>query len=228
MILRTLKVMVFACAALAGGVNAMGWEDAAETSLRTALREAHPDIVEWQVRPLTGREQRVNIEGATAVAARAIVLGARSAVRLTVDARGSKRDVTLWYAVGGSQEILTARARIDSGVAIDASSVQIDTRDAIALGCKPVTSVEQLQNMRATRAFGEGAALCADGIEPRPAVSRGETVLVRSVAGAVTIIAKGIALADGTLGETLKIKNPDNRRTYFAAVTGAQEVTIHD
>jgi flagella basal body P-ring formation protein FlgA len=210
------------------GAHASGRLEAiAEASLRTALQRGYPSVSQWELQPMLGRRQSERLEELEPVDAQAASIGARSSVRVSTT-NPQRRFVTLWFSVSGFQPVLTARSRIEPGSTVDAVAVSIDERDVLALGCKPMTSTDELMNMRARRGFAENAVLCLDGFEPRPAVSRGELVLVRSVAGPITVTAKGIALQDGSLGAILKIKNPDNRRTYFAAVTGAQEVTVHD
>jgi flagella basal body P-ring formation protein FlgA len=221
-----LLALLLASAAWSSVNAAEGWREMAESALLSALKQAYPHVVAWNVEPLIGDMQGARLEEFTPAAAKAIALGARSVVRLS---RADSSDVrSVWFSVSGMQQVLTARVRIKVGSNVDPAAAAESVRDVMAAGCTPLTSLQDLEGKRARRSFEQDAILCADGFEPRPAVARDEVVRVRSIAGPVTVITEGIALRDASPGEVLKIRNPANRHTYVATVSGAQEVTVHD
>lgn len=222
---RCVLAAALAVAASMTAHGASGWREVAQQTLMTELQKAHPLVVSWQIEPLLGQAQLARLQSLSVMDAKAIAVGSRSAVRMSYDGR---KHMTVWFRVSGLQPVLTSRSHIKAGSVVDDTAGVPDERDVISLGCEPLTSTDQLIEQRATRSFAAGAALCADGFEPRPAVARGESVLVRSVSGAVIVVARGIALQDGAVGQVLQIRNPTSRRTYRAAVTGAREVTVHE
>ena len=68
--------------------------------------------------------------------------------------------------------------------------------------------------------------ICAEDIEPKPPVSRGERVIVHSSAGLVTVVVSGIAEQDGNIGDRLQVRNPENGELYLASVAAEGEVVV--
>jgi flagella basal body P-ring formation protein FlgA len=56
-------------------------------------------------------------------------------------------------------------------------------------------------------------------------VSRGDTVNLATTVGAVTVTTEAEALADGTYGERIEVRNPRSNRVITAWVTGAGRVS---
>jgi flagella basal body P-ring formation protein FlgA len=82
--------------------------------------------------------------------------------------------------------------------------------------------------MRSRRALREGAAICREALEPRPAVSRGEDVVVRYVSAAISIQGKAVAQADAEIGQSVYVMNPTNRDPFRAVVSAMREVVVHE
>jgi flagella basal body P-ring formation protein FlgA len=227
--MQTLFAAVLTIAAATPAHAIEPWLDAAEQALVTALQKAYPQVVSWDVQPLLGRMQLAHLGRLTPAEVQPVVLGARSAVRISWATQSAARKrATVWFSVSGMQSVLAARSHIRAGSIVGPPAAVQSESDVLSLGCRPLTSAADLTDMRAMRSFAENATLCADGFERRPAVARGETVLVRSGSGVVTVLTKGTALQDGALGQILKVRNPASRGTYLAAVTGTQEVTVHE
>jgi flagella basal body P-ring formation protein FlgA len=70
--------------------------------------------------------------------------------------------------------------------------------------------------------------MCREGIEPRPAVARGEAVTVRYFSARISISTQAIAQQDADIGQKLRVVNPANRDSFSAVVTGVREAAIRD
>jgi len=204
------------------------WRAAADRALLPALHAAYPDVSDWTVTPLLGRGQDERLQRQLPGTVNIVHLGSRSAVRLSWTQGKRQAHSTIWFAVEGMQDLLTATATIHSGSALTPELVEQGVRNTLAVGCTPVVSKQALVGMRARVTMQAGQVICAQSVEPRPPVARGENVVVRSVAGAVTVMARGVAQQDGALGQVLRIKNPANGDTYLAAVSAAGEVAVHE
>ncbi len=213
---------------LAGVDDASGWRSAAEQALTAELRRAHPDVGEWAIEPLVGRRQETRLDGAGALDAAVVHVGKRSAVRLRSRASAKPAGTLIWFAVSGLQSMLTARSEIRALAPLAREASEYEPRDAMALVCEPIRSPEALAGMRARVRIPAGAVICAESIEQRPAVGRGEQVTVVSTSGAVTITGRAVAQQDGWIGEVLRVKSPSSGEIYAAAVSGEREVTVHD
>ena len=205
------------------------WRGVAESALRAALRSAHPQVASWDVEPIVGARQRALLEHSTATHADVLKVGKRSAVRMKWrDSNDRAVQAMLWFAVSGMQSVLVAAAPLRAGEGLGTQSAMTTEKDIMALGCIAAIGPGALEGMRIRRSLREGDAICANMIEPRPAVGRGEEVLVRSVAGPVTVVARGIAEQDGAIGQKLRVRNPGSRQTFVAAVSGEREVVVNE
>lgn len=209
-------------------VDGAGWLVAAEQSLKQALAQAYPQVAEWAIEPLIGKRQRANLPKTDALQARAAHLGKRSAVRLTWVESRHRASTTVWFAVRGLQSVPTATSDIRVGAALTPDMAEYAERDVFVSSCATLSTPAALTSTRAKKGLRMGEAICENAVEPRPPVGRGESVVVRSVAGAVTITSKAVAQQDGALGQMLRVKNPSSGEVYSAAVSGAGEVVVHD
>jgi flagella basal body P-ring formation protein FlgA len=200
----------------------------AKGELAAELARRRPQVTHWSIEPLPSRGRLAggNVEHVSET--KVVRLGARSAVRLAWTTAGKKFVHTAWFSVSGMQPVMTATSALKAGDMLDGLVYASAERDVVGIACTPITERAALTGLRTTRSLSAGDPICEERVEPRPPVARGDEVTVRSVAGPVTIIAKGIAQQDGKLGEVLRIKNPQNRELYLAAVAGDREVVVHE
>lgn len=211
-------------AVLARDGNGEEWRAAAERALMTALTEAHPAVTEWTVEPLLGKRQEARLADAGSFSANVVRLGKRSAVRLTRDGSSS----VVWFDVRGMESMLSARTEIRSRTALVPDLFEYVVHDALALACSSIEGPAALAGMRTARTIRAGEPICAQAIEPRPAVGRGEDVAVISTAGAVQIVGRAVAQEDGIVGQVLQVKNPSSGEIYSAAVSSEREVVVYE
>jgi flagella basal body P-ring formation protein FlgA len=185
----------------------------AENALRAELQQRFPHVERWDIRPFS------DAEGAGG-SLQVVSVGARSAVR--VDRR------LRWYAVSGFQVVVSTTRAVGTGAALDAKAGRIEERDVMAAGCEPLTETEALNGMRTRRPLRVNEVICANAIEPRPTVARGETVTVRYIGDRVSLVTKGVAKSDGNLGDSLIVSHVKSQESFAAQVSGVGEVTIHE
>jgi flagella basal body P-ring formation protein FlgA len=190
---------------------------AVEALLRGALQTRYPDVVRWQIKPLSGTSDS---PADVSMPPRIVQLGARSAVRV-----GSQSH---WYSVAGFQPVLVATRRISAKEALALHDGKILEKNVLAAGCVPLADTASLEGARAKRSFVADQIICQEFIELRPAVSRGEQVTVHYVGERVALIAKGVAQADGAVGDSILVRNAGSPNPFRVRVSGPHEVTIHE
>jgi flagella basal body P-ring formation protein FlgA len=209
--------------------SAQSWETLARTALIDALRAAHPEVQEWALEARVSERQRRMLEIEPPDRADVRHMGARSAVRLEWSASDRGQGVaTVWFAVSGIAPLVQAKDDVRAYAPVEGSDFELMPRDVMAVACRALIDTAGLDGMRATRRIGAQEVVCQESIEPRPLVSRGQQVKVISTSGLVTVMTTGVAEEDGELGEVLRIRNPASRSSYQAAVTGDNEVSIHE
>jgi flagella basal body P-ring formation protein FlgA len=189
-----------------------------EAVLLEKLRMRYPDVTRWEVKPF----DRANTADTSSDGDKVeiVTLGSRAAVRV------GRR--VQWYAVSGFREVVTAVRRAAAGESLDPTAGQLEERDVLGTKCVPLTDADALTGMRAKRSIAVNEIICASAVEPRPLVTRGAPVVVKYVGAHITLVTKGVAQADGAMGDTLRVRGAGNSKEFAAQVSGAGEVTIHE
>jgi flagella basal body P-ring formation protein FlgA len=180
------------------------------------LRERYPAVVRWNIKPFT---QVITTHSGGSVP-KVLLLGPRSAVQL-----GGK---VYWYSVEGFQTVVTASRRISAGEALDARAGHKVELNVLAAACEPLTDLSRLSGSRATRFLRPNEIMCERFIEPRPLVTRGDSITVRYQGHSISVTTRGIAQSDGAIGDTLTVRTLQGKDVYSGVVSGVQEVTVHE
>ncbi|MEJ1964215.1 MAG: flagellar basal body P-ring formation chaperone FlgA [Gammaproteobacteria bacterium] len=188
----------------------------AEDVLRDELRRCYPHVERWDIRAFDDTRHAA-VDGASAQVVRT---GARSAVRV-----GRRIE---WFAVSGFQNVVSVSRDLGNGTPLDAAAGHIEERDILATICEPLSDLTALNGMRARRRLRANEVVCVQAIEPRPSVARGETVTVKYVGERVVLNTRGIAKADGNVGDSLLVTNAKSTDSFIARVSGVGEVTVHE
>jgi flagella basal body P-ring formation protein FlgA len=185
-----------------------------EELLLSGLKERYPTVTDWEIRPLNG-------EAPTAAGtARIVRLGSRSAIRVG--------DRVIWYAVSGSQFVLRATTSHQAGAALTPADGESAWADVLSVSCEPLLDASRLQGMRTRRGIRASQIICTDAVEPKPPVARGDDVTVRYVGPRLSLSTRGVAEADGSIGDAVEVKRPGAGDVFRAVVSGTREVTIHE
>ncbi|WP_306118269.1 MULTISPECIES: flagellar basal body P-ring formation chaperone FlgA [unclassified Roseitalea] len=81
-----------------------------------------------------------------------------------------------------------------------------------------------LAGMVAVKTLLPGRAIAPDMVREPHAVEAGTAVSVRLVEGPLTIEMKAVALEDGAVGDSIRVRNADNGRSICAVVRAAATV----
>jgi len=199
-------------------------------TLEVQLRSQHPDVKRFEIRALSAEPNPRNPSRDEETAVESISVlrtGARSAVQVVSRSDSGARVDVLWFDVKGLQPVVVAARNMAPLVVLNEADGTILERDVMSGSCTPLIAVESLSHMRVKRAFLAGDALCAEYLEPRPAVSRGEAVTVRYMAERIELVTKGIARHDAAVGQRLALMNPATKEIFSGVVAGAGEVQVH-
>jgi flagella basal body P-ring formation protein FlgA len=198
----------------------------ARSELEQRLRDAYPEVNVWALTPMMSDRQMTSFATAAALHIDSVQLGRRSALQVSWRDGEERRRQAVWFDVSGQRAawILTTDVKRNEPIATEA--LRANENAAWQPGCSAVSPSIAVQNMRARRALRSGDVLCAENMESKPPVSRGERVLVHSSAGLVTVLVAGIAEQDGKLGDRLQVRNPDSGELYIASVSAEGEVSV--
>lgn len=198
----------------------------ARSELEQQLRAAYPEVSEWALTPMLSDRQMTSLAAAAVVHIDSVQLGRRSALQVTWRDGEERRRQAVWFEVSGQRSAWTVMTDVKRNELIATDALRADEHAIWEPGCSAVSPSAPVQNMRARKALRAGDVLCAEDMEPKPPVSRGERVLVHSSAGLVTVLVAGIAEQDGKLGERLQVRDPHSGELYMASVSAEGEVVV--
>jgi flagella basal body P-ring formation protein FlgA len=221
-------LMACALAGCSFGVRAESvpaWVQTAQGELLQRLQDAHPQVTSWTLVPMLSDRQRTELADSD-MQIDTVKLGRRSALQVTSMQNDRRTRQTVWFDVSGLQPALRVDAGVKRNELIRVESMRADEHAAWDPTCSIVSPTQPPRGMRARKALRTGDLLCAEDIEPKPPVSRGERVVVHSSAGLVTVVVSGIAEADGNIGDRLQVRNPSSGELYVASVAAEGEVVV--
>ena len=134
--------------------------------------------------------------------------------------------VPVSFTIHAFEDVLVAARDIERGETFDGANTRMERRETTAVRGRSVRDRNELKYLVARRRIPAGSILRKeDGYLP-PLVFRGREVVVVVRKGSLTIHARGIARQNGTLGETVEVRNPDSGNTFRGVVAGLGRVEI--
>ncbi|MCP4506530.1 MAG: flagellar basal body P-ring formation protein FlgA [Fuerstiella sp.] len=134
--------------------------------------------------------------------------------------------VPVWFAVSVQAPVLMLKQAFDKHHQLQIEDVTEAVLDITTLKAVPVVK-GSLLTKRLSRAMDDGSVLTEDDVELTPAVSQGQLITVFAQHGGVSLISKGIALADGAVQQTIAVRNPDSGESYRAMVIGNEQARVN-
>ncbi|MFL6661609.1 MAG: flagellar basal body P-ring formation chaperone FlgA [Rhizobacter sp.] len=161
-------------------------------------------------------------EGAVAMQARLpanAALARRMLVHVDVTVEGQPvTTLPVWFAVRALRPVRLARVALKPGEALRDDAFVEAVRDVTAYPSPPLPADAPLAGLRLRVPLEADMALGAAQVEGRPAVLRNEPVQVRVQLGPVQLDTVGVALADGRIGERVRVMNPASQDAFSARV----------
>ncbi len=128
--------------------------------------------------------------------------------------------------VDGKVMAAVASHSLARGQILDASDVALEERSLTELPTGYLNNTDAAVGMQTKRTITSGEAYKVSALKPPLVVRRGDAVVVEANTNSVAVVAPGIALADGTLGQQIRVKNSRSDRTIKAVVMGPGRVEI--
>ena len=134
----------------------------------------------------------------------------------------------VWFSVHAWRPAWVARSALAVGQPVGEQQFRVERAEVAGLASPPLPPGQPPQPLRLRRALEAGAVLTAQHVEPQPAVARHQPVQVQVQAGAVSLQASGLAMADARIGERVRVLNPASRESFNARVVAAGLVVVEE
>lgn len=116
--------------------------------------------------------------------------------------------------------------RVRSGEMIQATDIGFQNIAPSDLPSGVVLDAASMVGMTARRLIAPQQPVAAQDIRTPTVVSRGTTVTMMLTSGALQLTARGRAIDDGSLGDTIRVINTDSNRTVQVLVAGPNLVMV--
>jgi flagella basal body P-ring formation protein FlgA len=122
-------------------------------------------------------------------------------------------------------EVATATAPLRKGETITADMVTVQQQRIDNLR-KPFQTKEELIGMQVARTVNAGQAIEQQDLAMPPVIKEGEMVDINAHKGSLNVTTKGLARADGRVGETIQVKNIGSNKVIHCRVDGPGTVSV--
>jgi len=148
-------------------------------------------------------------------------------VRLLLDGR-LIRSMTVWVEMHDERTVMTYAAsypahRGGNTVAVTEARVNLACCDGV-----PVERIVDVRDLRTRRAVRVGEPVMKDDFGPLPDVSAQRAVSVEVTRGSIRLVAKGVALQDGAIGERIALRVEPGQGPVQGRVVAKDKVKIDD
>lgn len=125
-----------------------------------------------------------------------------------------------------SQSVVVLTRPVQRGDFMTPDLLMLQTRDVARLPKAYLTDLTQALGKQAQRALAAGSVLNRHDLSEPLLVKRGQHVIIEAVSPAFSIRMNGQALADGALGQRIRVKNTSSGRVIEARVVQANVVNV--
>lgn len=199
---------------------ALAQKDAAEALLRTALLE--------RLGPTLGQGE-LHLRLATPVAGEVGTVEAlnidRSGRRFAAILAGPDRRQRVEGEVWTEIQVPVPTRRLSPGDVIADADLTMTALRTDQLGQRVITDRNALLGQTARRVLSPGRPVPDNSVATQTAVTRNKPVTLEYRQGALLITARGRALANGAVGDQIRVQNLDSNRTLTGTVTGPGTVS---
>jgi len=121
-------------------------------------------------------------------------------------------------------QVLVSQRQLASGSYLSLDDVTLQTRDVRQARGQYLTDAQGIIGARLKRSVTQGQLF---KLSDFCLVCKGDQVTIEGVSGTLAVSTTGKALADATLGETVRVQNSQSGRVVEAQVTAVKKVTIN-
>ena len=124
------------------------------------------------------------------------------------------------------EPVLTARRPLPRGHVLTVEDVAVEERDVGRLTRGYVSRLDDVLGKRVKQPLNAGRIITPSLLDAAILIKRGQSVTITAHTGGIQVDGAGIALADGSLNERIRVENRQSRRVIEAVVRSPQHVEV--
>ena len=130
------------------------------------------------------------------------------------------------FDVRRRMRVLVADADLAEGRPVDTSHVRFEERELGRRGVEPMVDTSRLEGLLPAVRIPRGRILTESDFRQPPVIWRNADVTIVYRSGRLMVRGKGLALADGAIGEVIPVRTGKARRTVHAIVRDSRTVEM--
>jgi len=146
---------------------------------------------------------------------------------VTVDAPEGPVSFSVDARVSVPPAVVIAARSLPRGTLIGVSDVRLERGRPMDELLDGFQSLEEVLGQETTQVIGAGSIVKRASIRPPLLVRRGQIVTVYARSSGIWVRTTARARDDGSLGDLIAVESLEDRRTYFARVSGIEEVEVY-
>jgi len=153
--------------------------------------------------------------------------GIRQATTVGVRCTGDERwKVYVPVTIVTTASVVVAAGHLPQGTLVTADKLRIERHDVTRNRSGYYTSIDAAVGQRVTRPVLEGQILAPNVLAAANVIRRGQSVTLVVTTGSVNIKMSGKALADGAVGQRIRVENLNSGRVVEGVVRSREHVEI--
>lgn len=218
---------VAAVPAVASGIQSL---DSIREAVRTFLLEEAAEEAQQDLQVTVGQlDPRLRLQACDTPLETFFLRGGRRIGNVTVgvECNGTKPwSLYVQAKVQMMADVVVARRPLPRGSVITLDDVALEKRDLSQLNAGYLTDLERVVGMTLKHAVRAGLALTPTLVDAPVAIRRGQTVTILARQGGLEVRMEGEALADGAVGELIRVRNRSSELAIQAEVIAPGVVQV--
>lgn len=124
------------------------------------------------------------------------------------------------------REIVVTRHPIKRNTQLQTSDLMLAEREISALHQGYLLDIQEAAGALSIRAMSAGQPVLPNQIRIPPTIKRGDKVVITASSGVIRVRMPGEALADGSIGQQIRVRNSRSQRIVHARVVGPGHVEV--
>ncbi len=124
------------------------------------------------------------------------------------------------------ENVVVSQVSVPRNSVLSASRLALREVETSALNYTFFRDIAQVAGTTTTRPIQANHIVYTNMVKASAAIRKGDSVVIRAVAGSLVVRMKGLALQEGAIGKQIQVRNVQSRRIIRAIVTGPGQVEV--
>ena len=125
------------------------------------------------------------------------------------------------------EKVVVSKTKLGRFAVVSPEDLELARLETTHLTKKTFSLLKELSGLRTTRLIQAGDIITGNLVETLPVIARGGGVQIRFKRGMLEITTPGVARQDGKIGDEIRVKCVESKKSYTAKVIDAKTVLVN-